>query len=120
LQHRQENPVRLFDQRQEEMLDIHRLVLHLFGVFLGTLDDFLRLECELIEPHVSLLAPVENPVLLYTMRNIKPEPLSVKSSKEMTPDFSVPAKEAHLCTADNRAGKQRDRPCIRSKHTVQR
>jgi len=42
------------------------VMLHRFGLFLRTLYDFLRLECELIEPHVSLLDPMDTFVFLYT------------------------------------------------------
>jgi hypothetical protein len=56
LQDRQEDPIGLLNQGQQEMFDVHRLMLHLLRLLLGTLDDLLCLERELIEPHGCLLA----------------------------------------------------------------
>ncbi len=70
-------PSALLDETQQEVFRVHRLVLHLLGDLLRSLDDFLGLERELLKPHGVLLSKPRIVVLPYHVFNIKLESIHV-------------------------------------------
>jgi hypothetical protein len=84
LENRDEDSLGLLDETQQEVFGVHRLVLHLLGDLLRSLDGFLSLERELLKPHGFLLFLSRTFSFPYNVFNIKLESIHVNIEQHFT------------------------------------